>query len=63
MGISLEEMERETMAPTCQAYTDFLVRTAATGTFAETIAALRRFRNAGRGKGRFVAGGEPANPG
>jgi thiaminase (transcriptional activator TenA) len=39
-GISLEEMEREPMAPTCQAYTDFLVRTAATGSFPEAIGAL-----------------------
>lgn len=39
-GISLEEMEREPMAPTTQAYTDFLLRTAALGDFAELAAAL-----------------------
>lgn len=40
VGISEEELERETMAPTTRAYTDFLVRTAATGDFAEICAAL-----------------------
>jgi thiaminase (transcriptional activator TenA) len=39
-GISPEEMERETKAPTCQAYTDFLLRTAALGDYAELVAAL-----------------------
>ncbi|MEX2431283.1 MAG: thiaminase II [Dehalococcoidia bacterium] len=39
-GVSVEEMEREALAPTCQAYTDFLVRTAATGSFPEAIGAL-----------------------
>ena len=39
-GISPEEMERETKSPTCQAYTDFLLRTAALGDYAELVAAL-----------------------
>ena len=40
LGISDAELECEPMAPTTQAYTDFLVRTAATGDFAELAAAL-----------------------
>ena len=40
LGISEAKLEREPMAPTTQAYTDFLVRTAATGDFAELAAAL-----------------------
>ncbi len=39
-GISKKELEKEEKSPTCQAYTDFLVRTASTGTMAETVAAL-----------------------
>lgn len=39
-GITPEELEREEMAPTTRAYTDFLVRVAATGDFAETAGAL-----------------------
>ncbi|MGH7268581.1 MAG: thiaminase II [Candidatus Rokuibacteriota bacterium] len=39
-GISRAELEREPMAPTTRAYTDFLVRVAATGDFAELAAAL-----------------------
>jgi thiaminase/transcriptional activator TenA len=39
-GISAEELEREQMAPATRAYTDFLVRVAATGDFAELVAAL-----------------------
>ena len=39
-GISEEDLERETMSPTCRAYTDFLVRTAATGSFPELVGAL-----------------------
>ena len=35
-----EELEAEPMAPTTQGYTDFLVRTAAQGDFAELVAAL-----------------------
>jgi thiaminase/transcriptional activator TenA len=40
LGIAPGELEREPMAPTTRAYTDFLVRTAATGDFAELAAAL-----------------------
>jgi len=39
-GISREELEREQPAPTTRAYTDFLLRVAATGDFAELAAAL-----------------------
>jgi len=38
--ISSEELERESPAPTTRAYTDFLLRVAATGDFAELAAAL-----------------------
>ncbi len=40
LGIAEAELEAEPMAPTTQAYTDFLVRTAATGDFSELCAAL-----------------------
>jgi thiaminase/transcriptional activator TenA len=40
LGISAAALEREPMAPTTRAYTDFLVRVAATGDFAELVAAL-----------------------
>lgn len=39
-GISPHELEAEPMAPTTRAYTDFLLRTAALGDFAELAAAL-----------------------
>lgn len=39
-GISLADLERETAAPTTRAYTDFLLRVAATGDYAELVAAL-----------------------
>lgn len=39
-GITEDDLARETRAPTTQGYTDFLVRTAATGDFAELIGAL-----------------------
>jgi thiaminase/transcriptional activator TenA len=39
-GISAEELEKAQKAPTCQAYTDFLLRTAALGSFAELVGAL-----------------------
>jgi len=38
--ISLEELEKEVPAPTTRAYTDFLLRVATTGDFAELAAAL-----------------------
>ena len=40
MGISEGELAAERMAPTTRAYTDFLLRVAATGDFAELAAAL-----------------------
>jgi len=39
-GISLEELEREVPAPATRAYTDFLLRVATMGDFAELAAAL-----------------------
>ncbi len=39
-GIGHEELERENPAPTTRAYTDFLLRVAATGDYAELVAAL-----------------------
>ena len=39
-GISDEALEATEPSPTTQAYTDFLVRTAATGTFGDLVAAL-----------------------
>jgi thiaminase (transcriptional activator TenA) len=39
-GISPEELEAEPPAPATRAYTDFLLRTAALGDFAELVAAL-----------------------
>jgi thiaminase/transcriptional activator TenA len=39
-GIAGDELEREPMTPTTRAYTDFLVRTATTGDYAELLAAL-----------------------
>ena len=39
-GIGAEELEREEMSPTCRAYTDFLVRMAATGSFPELVGAI-----------------------
>ncbi|MBI2936506.1 MAG: thiaminase II [Chloroflexi bacterium] len=40
LGITEEELAREAKAPTCQAYADFLLRTAALGSYAELVAAL-----------------------
>jgi thiaminase/transcriptional activator TenA len=39
-GIDAAELESQAKAPTTQAYTDFLLRTAALGDFAELVAAL-----------------------
>jgi thiaminase (transcriptional activator TenA) len=39
-GLTEQDLETATKSRTCAAYTDFLLRTAATGDFAETIAAL-----------------------
>jgi thiaminase/transcriptional activator TenA len=40
LGISTTELEREVPAPTTRGYTDFLLRTAAVGDFADLLAAL-----------------------
>jgi thiaminase (transcriptional activator TenA) len=40
LGISEADLERERMAPTTRGYTDFLLRTATVGDFAELVAAL-----------------------
>lgn len=40
LGISAADLEREQMAPTTRGYTDFLLRTATVGDFAELVAAL-----------------------
>jgi len=39
-GVSEAELESTTLSPTTRAYTDFLVRVAATGTFGDLVAAL-----------------------
>lgn len=39
-GITEADLLAETKAPTCQAYTDFLLRTATTGDYAELLGAL-----------------------
>jgi thiaminase/transcriptional activator TenA len=40
IGITVADLEREMMAPTTRGYTDFLLRTATIGDFAELVAAL-----------------------
>ena len=40
LGVDVRQLEAEPMAPTTQAYTDFLLRTASTGDFSELCAAL-----------------------
>ena len=40
LGITAGDLEREQKAPTTQGYTDFLLRTAATGDYAELLGAL-----------------------
>jgi thiaminase/transcriptional activator TenA len=39
-GITVEDLEREAKVPTTQGYTDFLLRTATTGDYAELLGAL-----------------------
>jgi thiaminase/transcriptional activator TenA len=39
-GLSASDLEETTPSPTTRAYTDFLVRTASTGTFGDLVAAL-----------------------
>ncbi len=62
-GISETDLESEPMAPTTQGYTDFLVRTAAAGDFAELCAALLPcmwgFSEIGR---ELAKGARPADP-
>jgi thiaminase (transcriptional activator TenA) len=63
LGIPPAALEREPMAPTTRAYTDFLIRVAATGDFAELAAALLPcvwgFSEIGQG---LAARGLPAEP-
>jgi len=63
LGISREDLERERMAPTTRGYTDFLVRVAALGDFAELVAALLPcmwgYSEVGR---RLAAAGPPGDP-
>lgn len=62
-GIAPKELEAEEMAPVTRAYTDFLVRVAATGDFAELAAALLPcmwgFNEIGL---RLAEGPRPADP-
>ncbi|MBI3965504.1 MAG: thiaminase II [Chloroflexi bacterium] len=62
-GISHAELEAETKWPATQGYTDFLIRTAAVGDFAELAAALLPcmwgFSEVGR---RLALGGRPEDP-
>ncbi|MCL7418654.1 MAG: thiaminase II [Halalkalicoccus sp.] len=63
-GISETELEETDPSPTTRAYTDFLVRTAATGSFGELVAALLPcmwgFNETGR---RLAEGGLPDHEG
>jgi thiaminase (transcriptional activator TenA) len=62
-GITLDDLERETPAPTTRGYTDFLLRTATLGDFAELAAALLPcmwgFSEVGQ---RLARGGRPDDP-
>ena len=62
-GISLSDLERERKAPTTQGYTDFLIRVATIGDFAEFAAALLPcmwgFSEVGE---RLAARGMPSDP-
>ena len=63
LGISAADLEAEPMAPATQAYTDFLIRTAATGDFSELCAALLPcmwgFSEVGQGLARAERPAEP----
>ena len=63
LGISPEELEREPVAAATRAYTDFLLRTASLGDFAEAVAAVLPcmwgFAEIGR---RLAERGRPADP-
>ena len=61
-GIAREELEAERPAPATRAYTDFLLRTATLGDFAELVAALLPCMWGYSEVGRTLAGrGRPAN--
>lgn len=63
LGIPADELEATERSPTTQGYTDFLVRTAALGTFGDLVAALLPcmwgFHETGT---RLAAQGRPADP-
>jgi thiaminase/transcriptional activator TenA len=62
-GIGSEELARERPTPTTAAYTDFLLRTAALGDFAQVIAALLPCMWGYSEIGRSLAArGRPAHP-
>lgn len=65
LGISPAELEREPMAPTTRAYTDFLLRVAALGDFGELAAALLPciwgFSEIGQRLAASVSGQPPAD--
>lgn len=62
LGIAVADLEREQMMPTTRGYTDFMLRTAAVGDFAELVAALLPcmwgFNEIGL---RLAAGGAPGD--
>jgi thiaminase (transcriptional activator TenA) len=62
-GLSTADLDRAEKSPTCAAYTDFLLRTAATADFAEVLAALLPcmwgYSELGRA---LAAAGLPAEP-
>lgn len=63
LGITLDELEAEPMAPSNAAYCDFLIRTAATSDFAELAAALLPCMWAFAEIGQSLAvGAHPADP-
>ena len=62
-GISEQDLETAAKSPVCAAYTDFLLRTAATGDFAEIVAALLPCMWGYSEIGRALqAAGPPAEP-
>lgn len=62
-GVSEQELEAEELAPVTRSYTDFLVRTAATGDFSELVAALLPCMWGFNEIGLRLAGqGRPAEP-
>ena len=65
-GVSRQELEATTKAPTCRAYTDFLIRTAYEGSLAEVAAALypcgRGFLDIGEHAARLADGDHRYTP-